>query len=81
MALGVDGIVAAAALAENAPHVAVLGTGIDIVYPAKHQIIYDELTKRGTVISEYAPVFGLILYRVVFGDYCSFIMLHNEATI
>ena len=55
MALGVDGIVAAAALAENAPHVAVLGTGIDIVYPSKHQIIYDELTKRGTVISEYAP--------------------------
>ncbi len=55
LALGVDGIVAAAALAENAPHVAVLGTGIDVVYPSKHQKLYDELVKRGTVISEYAP--------------------------
>ncbi len=55
MALGVDGIVAAAALAEGAPHVAVLGTGIDVVYPKNHQKIYEELTKRGTVISEYAP--------------------------
>ncbi len=55
MALGVDGITAAAALAADAPHVAVLGTGIDVVYPKNHQKIYDELVKHGTVISEYAP--------------------------
>ena len=55
MALGVDGIVAVAALKATAPTVAVLGTGIDVVYPTKHQKIYDSLLKHGTVISEYEP--------------------------
>jgi predicted Rossmann fold nucleotide-binding protein DprA/Smf involved in DNA uptake len=55
MALGVDGIVACAALVENAPTIGVLGTGIDIIYPSKHRKIYEELVEKGAVISEYAP--------------------------
>jgi len=35
--------------------VAVLGTGIDIVYPASNRKLFDEITKKGAVISEFPP--------------------------
>lgn len=55
MALGVDGVVASASLAAGGHTVAVLGCGIDVVYPARHRILYNEMIRCGTVISEYPP--------------------------
>ncbi len=55
MALGVDSITACAAFATGGHTVAVLGSGIDVVYPSANRPIYDELMRSGTVMSEYPP--------------------------
>lgn len=55
MALGVDGVAHAAALSENMPTVAVLGSGIDICYPSCHLHLAREIVKCGCVMTEYAP--------------------------
>lgn len=55
MAKGVDSVVASASLAAGGHTIAVLGCGIDIIYPPQNRIIYNEILKRGTIISEYPP--------------------------
>ncbi len=55
MALGVDSISACAALAAGGHTVAVLGSGVDRPYPQRHRLLYEELIRRGTVLSEYSP--------------------------
>lgn len=55
MALGIDSVVACATFAAKGHTVAVLGSGIDVVYPSAHRKIYNEILKNGTVISEYPP--------------------------
>ncbi len=55
MALGVDGVVACAGFAAGGQTVAVLGSGIDVIYPARHKLIYGELLQNGCVMSEYPP--------------------------
>ena len=55
MAEGIDGVALAAALAADAPTVAVLGTGIDVCYPAEHLTLAKEIVKRGCVLTEYPP--------------------------
>ena len=58
MAVGCDSIAAASALkikSSDYPTVAVLGSGIDIVYPSSNRKLYDEIAERGAVISEYKP--------------------------
>ena len=54
MALGCDSIAARAALRTKSgyPTVAVLGSGIDVVYPSANRRLYDEIAERGAVISE-----------------------------
>ena len=34
---------------------AVLGCGLDHVYPASNRRLYHEIAKRGALITEYAP--------------------------
>ena len=55
MALGIDGIAAAASLSAGGKTVAVLGSGLDVVYPAKHAYLMREIMKKGCVLSEFAP--------------------------
>jgi predicted Rossmann fold nucleotide-binding protein DprA/Smf involved in DNA uptake len=55
MAQGVDGIATAAALAAGGSAIAVLGCGIDIVYPKHHGKLMAECCEHGAVITEYAP--------------------------
>ena len=55
LAEGVDGIAAAAALEAGAPTVAVLGTGIDRIYPKHHKRLFGEVAEFGAVITEFAP--------------------------
>ena len=55
MALGCDGMSAAGALDAQAQTVAVLGGGVDVIYPREHRKLYDAILKDGLVISEYPP--------------------------
>lgn len=41
------------ALAANGYTVAVLGTGVDTVYPKENVKLYDEIVEKGTVVSEF----------------------------
>lgn len=53
MARGIDGIVQEAALDSGGTSVAVLGSGVDICYPAQNRRIYDRLERSGAIVSEY----------------------------
>lgn len=55
LALGVDGTAMAAALEEGGATVAVLGCGIDVIYPKQHQSLYYHVSERGAILTEYAP--------------------------
>lgn len=56
MAWGIDGISQSAAISAGGRSFAVLGCGVDIVYPAKNMILYKKLCANGNgLISEYAP--------------------------
>lgn len=53
LALGVDGIAHDAALSANGPTIAVMGSGIDIVYPNRHALLHQRVLSQGLIISEY----------------------------
>lgn len=53
MARGIDGIAQEAALSVGGISVGVLGSGVDVCYPAQNRDIYERLIKRGAVISSY----------------------------
>jgi len=55
MALGVDGVAHAGALSIGGITIAVLGSGIDVCYPADHKLLAREIVKEGCVFTEYAP--------------------------
>ncbi len=55
MARGIDGIVHDAALRAGLPTVAVLGTGVDVAYPAQHRALYARIVANGAVVSEQPP--------------------------
>jgi DNA processing protein len=54
MALGIDGAAHRGALKANGATIAVVGTGLDIVYPAKHKALAHQLASTGLIISEFA---------------------------
>lgn len=53
MALGIDGAAHRGALQGNGTTIAVVGTGLDIVYPAKHRELAHQIAERGLIISEF----------------------------
>ena len=53
LALGIDGEAHGGAVAGAWPPVAVVGTGLDCVYPRQHAALWDAVAERGAVISEY----------------------------
>ena len=55
MAKGIDGVAAGAALKAGGATVAVLGCGVDVVYPTHHKALCAEIAKAGVILSEYAP--------------------------
>ena len=55
MAIGIDGVALAGALANDKTTVAVIGSGIDVCYPSQHRRLAQEIVKRGCVLTEYAP--------------------------
>ena len=59
LALGIDGAAHAGALAsDGAPPIAVVGSGLDVVYPRRHRALWNEVERRGVVLSE-APLGAL----------------------
>lgn len=55
LALGIDGMAMAGALEEGGCTIAVLGNGIDIVYPKAHETLLRKVLEKGAVVTEYAP--------------------------
>lgn len=55
MALGVDGVAHEAAMEAGGRTIAVLGSGVDVVYPREHKHVYAEIIKHGAVVSTFPP--------------------------
>lgn len=55
LADGCDSTAMEAALRAGGLTVGVLGTAIDEVYPAKNRRLFEDVKKRGALVSEYAP--------------------------
>lgn len=55
MARGIDAAAHRAALDRGGPTLAVLGTGVDVPYPAAHRALHRELAEQGGVLSEQPP--------------------------
>lgn len=53
MALGIDGAAHKGALKASGATVAVVGTGLDIVYPARHRDLAHQIAEYGLIISEF----------------------------
>ena len=63
MAEGCDAQAHLGALKAGKPTVAVLGTGVDIVYPKCNQELYEYILDYGCVLSEYPPGTGPASYH------------------
>ena len=60
MAQGIDTAAHQAALKEDGDTIAVLGCGVDVLYPASNRKLYNDLQKKGLIVSEFpmgAPAF------------------------
>jgi DNA processing protein len=55
LARGIDAAAHEAALAASGKTIAVLGTGIDIVYPRSHTRLFGRIERDGLIISEFGP--------------------------
>ena len=53
LALGIDGTAHAACLEQDEPTIAVMGCGLDIIYPARNRGLFDKLKEVGLIVSEY----------------------------
>ena len=54
-AYGIDAAAHRGVLDENGTTVAILGTGIDLVYPAVHRGMFEEIAQTGACVTEFAP--------------------------
>jgi DNA processing protein len=55
LALGIDGAAHEAAIEAGGRTVAVLGSGIDHIYPAQHRSLANHVEQCGALVSEYPP--------------------------
>jgi len=53
LALGIDGAAHQGAIDGNGPTIAVIATGIDRVYPAKHRELAHKIVENGAIVSEF----------------------------
>jgi len=55
MALGIDGAAHEGAIDVGGLTVAVLGSGLNQIYPARHKTLFEQITRNGVVVSEFDP--------------------------
>jgi DNA processing protein len=55
LARGVDGAAHRGALRAGGSTIAVLGCGVDVIYPPEHATLSREITARGAIVSEFPP--------------------------
>jgi DNA processing protein len=55
LARGVDAIAHQAALKAGGRTIAVLGSGVDKIYPPEHRALAEQMMERGAILSDYAP--------------------------
>lgn len=55
LAKGVDGIAHQAALAAGGRTIAVLGSGVNRIYPYEHARLATQIAEQGAILSEYSP--------------------------
>lgn len=53
LALGIDSFAHRTALDNNGRTIGVVGNGLDIIYPKKNKVLYEEISKKGAIITEY----------------------------
>nr|WP_246246278.1 DNA-processing protein DprA [Paenibacillus lemnae] len=55
MARGIDSVIHETALRCKGHTIAVLGAGIDVIYPPENRSLYEEISREGLIVSEYPP--------------------------
>ena len=55
LALGIDGAAHRGAIAAGGKSVAVMATGIDVIYPQRHRSLAAELEQSGCLVTEFPP--------------------------
>lgn len=55
MALGIDTYAHTSALNQNCRTIAVLGCGVDVIYPRSNETLYKKIINNGAVLSEFLP--------------------------
>ncbi len=55
MAIGIDGLAQSAAVYQSGRSYGILGSGVDVIYPAGNKELYHKMLERGGVISEFLP--------------------------
>ena len=63
LALGIDAAAHRGSITEEGSSIAVLGCGVDVVYPRGNRTLYGNLVEHGLVISEYPPGTSPIAWR------------------
>jgi DNA processing protein len=53
LAYGIDSFVHKNALTNNLPNIAVMGTGLDIIYPSAHRSLAEQITQNGGLLTEH----------------------------
>lgn len=63
LAAGVDGAAHLAALEVDGPTIAVLGCGVDVVYPYRHKALAQAVASSGALVSEFPPGSGPVAWH------------------
>ena len=79
MALGVDAAAHAGAIGANGTTIAVLGCGIDVIYPKAHRKLRKYICERGAVLTAYHP--GTPAYKNHFPERNAIISALSEGTL